>query len=149
MLVDVCKLIIINTIGLDMFQKLFPPVFLFKLCKLLIFSQCFYFINTSNSPNISQQNQLISTEKNCTGTILVAADRSFPEINSSLSSSEGRICPSIDVRNRVSNLDVLRGCRVVEGSVHIVLIDHANETDYDSVSFPELREITQYLLLYR
>lgn len=60
-----------------------------------------------------------------------------------------RICQSVDIRNSVHNLKQLRGCRAVEGYVQIVLIDKANETDFDGYSFPELREITQYLLLYR
>jgi insulin receptor len=37
----------------------------------------------------------------------------------------------------------------VEGFVRVVLIDRANETDYDWFSFPELHEITDYLLVYR
>lgn len=60
-----------------------------------------------------------------------------------------RICQSVDIRNSVANLNQLRGCRAVEGYVQIVLIDRANETDFDGYSFPELREITQYLLFYR
>nr|AVT56266.1 insulin receptor 1 [Jadera sanguinolenta] len=43
----------------------------------------------------------------------------------------------------------LKGCHVVEGFVQIVLIDNANETDYANISFPELKEITGFLLLYR
>lgn len=38
---------------------------------------------------------------------------------------------------------------MIEGFLQIVLIDHANETSFESLSFPELREITGYLLLYR
>jgi hypothetical protein len=38
---------------------------------------------------------------------------------------------------------------VVEGFVRVVLIDRANESDYDKVTFPELHEITDYLLVYR
>jgi insulin receptor len=37
----------------------------------------------------------------------------------------------------------------VEGFVRVVLIDRANESEYDKFSFPELREITGYLLIYR
>lgn len=63
--------------------------------------------------------------------------------------ARGRICGSVDVRNKVRELEQLRGCTVVEGFVQIVLIDHANASDFDNVSFPELREITCYLILYR
>ncbi|PNF38775.1 Insulin receptor [Cryptotermes secundus] len=61
----------------------------------------------------------------------------------------GKICRSMDIRNRVQALQRLSGCRVVEGFVRVVLIDRANETDYYRFSFPELREITDYLLVYR
>lgn len=59
------------------------------------------------------------------------------------------VCQSKDIRNRAENLNLLRGCSVIEGYLQIVLIDHANDTSYESLSFPELREITGYLLLYR
>jgi hypothetical protein len=55
----------------------------------------------------------------------------------------------MDIRNRVQALQRLRGCRVVEGFVRVVLIDRANQTDYNGFSFPELHEITDYLLVYR
>lgn len=61
----------------------------------------------------------------------------------------GRICRSMDIRNKVQALQRLSGCRVVEGFVRVVLVDHANETDYEQYSFPELHEITDYLLVYR
>ncbi|XP_071446667.1 insulin-like peptide receptor isoform X2 [Hetaerina americana] len=59
------------------------------------------------------------------------------------------VCQSVDIRNSVKYLERLRGCRVVEGFVQILLIDHAVEDSYTNVSFPELREITGYLFLYR
>lgn len=61
----------------------------------------------------------------------------------------GKVCRSMDIRNKVQALQKLSGCRVVEGFVRVVLIDRANETDYDRFSFPDLHEITDYLLVYR
>ena len=55
----------------------------------------------------------------------------------------------MDIRNKVEAFKRLSGCRVVEGFVQIVLIDHASESNFANLSFPELREITDYLLLYR
>jgi len=49
----------------------------------------------------------------------------------------------------VEALERLQGCRVVEGFVQIVLIDHATDSSFTNLSFPDLREITHYLLLYR
>lgn len=60
-----------------------------------------------------------------------------------------KICQSTDIRNSVNMFSQLRGCQVVEGFVQIVLIDNADESDYANISFPELTEITDYLLLYR
>ncbi|KAG8249017.1 hypothetical protein J6590_029365 [Homalodisca vitripennis] len=60
-----------------------------------------------------------------------------------------RICPSVDIRNSVEKLELLRGCRVVEGHVHIVLMERPEEADFRNVSLPELREITDYLMFYR
>lgn len=59
------------------------------------------------------------------------------------------VCGSKDIRNSVKNLKELRGCRVIEGFLIITLIDKYNETDYVDVSFPELTEVTDFVLLYR
>lgn len=59
------------------------------------------------------------------------------------------ICQSIDIRNNVVSFKVLRDCRVIEGFLQIVLIENNTEADFENVSFPELREITGYFLLYR
>ncbi|EZA49388.1 hypothetical protein DMN91_008927 [Ooceraea biroi] len=59
------------------------------------------------------------------------------------------ICQSIDIRNSVYFFSILKDCRVIEGFLQIVLIENNIEADFENVSFPELREITGYLLLYR
>lgn len=66
-----------------------------------------------------------------------------------ITKEDGKICRSMDIRNSVQALQRLSGCLVVEGFVRVVLIDRANETDYERFSFPELHEITDYLLVYR
>ncbi|XP_075217094.1 insulin-like receptor [Lycorma delicatula] len=71
-----------------------------------------------------------------------------PDTDISIKREEG-VCQSRDIRNSVREFSQLNGCRVVEGFVQIVLIDKANESEYANISFPELREITGYLLLYR
>ncbi|KAJ3657802.1 hypothetical protein Zmor_009582 [Zophobas morio] len=63
--------------------------------------------------------------------------------------SECRVCPTIDIRNHPHNLRVLRGCTRIEGHLKIVLIERAEAyTDFEHI-FPELREIRDYLLLFR
>ena len=47
------------------------------------------------------------------------------------------------------NLRVLRNCTVIEGYLAIILIENAKPGDFDAVSFPHLREVGSYLLLYR
>lgn len=59
------------------------------------------------------------------------------------------MCQSIDIRNSVANFEKLKGCRVVEGFVQILLIDRAEPSAYTDIVFPELVEITGYLILYR
>ncbi|XP_044591590.1 insulin-like receptor isoform X2 [Cotesia glomerata] len=64
-------------------------------------------------------------------------------------SFDGDVCQSIDIRNSVTQFSRLKGCRVVEGFVQILLIDHADDSAYANLTFPDLIEITGYLLLYR
>lgn len=60
-----------------------------------------------------------------------------------------KVCQSVDVRNSVESFANLRDCEVVEGFVQILLLDRANETSFANISFPKLREISGYLLLFR
>ncbi|XP_055527832.1 insulin-like receptor isoform X2 [Wyeomyia smithii] len=62
---------------------------------------------------------------------------------------KGEVCGSVDVRNSPSNLERLKDCVVVEGFVHILLIDKYSEASFENYSFPLLTEITEYLLLFR
>ncbi|XP_045482514.1 insulin-like receptor isoform X2 [Harmonia axyridis] len=66
-----------------------------------------------------------------------------------LSEYQDGICKSVDIRNSLETFERLRGCRVVEGFVQILLFDNVNKTLLSNISFPELMEITDYLLLYR
>ncbi|KZC13496.1 Insulin receptor, partial [Dufourea novaeangliae] len=59
------------------------------------------------------------------------------------------ICMSIDIRNTAMNFGIMKGCRVIEGFLQVVLIENNSEADFQNIQFPELREITGYLLLYR
>lgn len=59
------------------------------------------------------------------------------------------MCQSLDIRNGPEMFNLLSGCRVVEGFLQILLFDRFNETAYANLSFPELREITGYLMMYR
>ncbi|XP_052240273.1 insulin-like peptide receptor isoform X2 [Dreissena polymorpha] len=59
------------------------------------------------------------------------------------------ICNSKDIRNSVVNLQYLQNCTVIEGNLTILLIDSNSMDDYNKYSFPNLVEITEFLLLFR
>lgn len=63
--------------------------------------------------------------------------------------AEEIVCGNIDIRNTVKHFNKLEKCTVVEGYVRIVLIDNGTPKDYENLTFPDLREITDYLLLFR
>lgn len=62
-----------------------------------------------------------------------------------------RVCNSTEIQN--SNVlqfrDRLRGCTTIAGSLRIVLCDLMKEDDFEHLTFPELKEIRGFLLLYR
>ena len=62
---------------------------------------------------------------------------------------QGSICRDIDIRNKVESFYQLENCSVIEGSLSILLIEGATQEQYQTLSFPNLVEITDYLLLYR
>ncbi|XP_071481158.1 insulin-like peptide receptor isoform X2 [Diadema antillarum] len=55
----------------------------------------------------------------------------------------------MDIRNNVANFRKLENCTVIEGNLQILLIDHAQPSEYEGLSFPKLREITDYLMMFR
>ncbi|XP_071509334.1 insulin-like peptide receptor [Diadema antillarum] len=59
------------------------------------------------------------------------------------------VCGSMDIRNNVANFRKLENCTVIEGNLQILLIDHAQPSEYEGLSFPKLREITDYLMMFR
>uniref|UniRef100_A0A8B9L912 Tyrosine-protein kinase receptor n=1 Tax=Astyanax mexicanus TaxID=7994 RepID=A0A8B9L912_ASTMX len=67
--------------------------------------------------------------------------------------ASGEICgPHIDIRNDISEFKKLENCTVVEGYLQILLIGDKNHNPYQefrTLSFPKLRMVTDYLLLFR
>nr|QHI00146.1 insulin-like peptide receptor [Sepiella japonica] len=60
-----------------------------------------------------------------------------------------KLCPSIVIKNRVEQFNLLTDCTVIEGNLRILLLDYAKPEEYMSLRFPNLVEITDYLLMYR
>ncbi|KAK8400035.1 hypothetical protein O3P69_003018 [Scylla paramamosain] len=66
--------------------------------------------------------------------------------------SSQKICSSMDLRNNVEELARLCHCSIIEGYLHFVLQeqnDSASAAKLREFTFPELREITEHLLVYR
>ncbi|XP_068239141.1 insulin-like growth factor 1 receptor [Palaemon carinicauda] len=61
------------------------------------------------------------------------------------------ICGSRRIVNSVSQLRKLRGCSVIEGNLQIVLIESDEDisAEWERYSFPELVQITGFLLVFR
>lgn len=59
------------------------------------------------------------------------------------------VCSTIEIRNDASGFAQLRNCTVIEGHLAILLINYLPSNEDDSLKFPELVEITDYLFLYR
>lgn len=61
------------------------------------------------------------------------------------------ICGSRRIVNTVSQLRKLRGCSVIEGNLQIVLIESDRDisAEWEKYSFPELVQITGFLLVFR
>ncbi|XP_038573533.1 insulin receptor a isoform X2 [Micropterus salmoides] len=61
----------------------------------------------------------------------------------------GEVCPSKDIRNNVTNLQMLENCTVIEGHLKILLMFKTKPEDFRGLSFPKLIVVTDYLLLFR
>uniref|UniRef100_A0A665TGP9 Tyrosine-protein kinase receptor n=1 Tax=Echeneis naucrates TaxID=173247 RepID=A0A665TGP9_ECHNA len=56
---------------------------------------------------------------------------------------------SKDIRNNVTNLQTLENCTVIEGHLKILLMFRTKPEDFRGLTFPKLRVVTDYLLLFR
>uniref|UniRef100_A0ABM5ELH1 Tyrosine-protein kinase receptor n=1 Tax=Pogona vitticeps TaxID=103695 RepID=A0ABM5ELH1_9SAUR len=63
--------------------------------------------------------------------------------------SRAEVCPSIDIRNNISNFSLLENCTVIEGHLQILLLFQTKAEDFRGLSFPMLTMVTDYLLLFR
>ncbi|KAM9097937.1 insulin receptor isoform X1 [Sarcophilus harrisii] len=61
----------------------------------------------------------------------------------------GEVCPSMDIRNNLTQLNMLEHCSVIEGNLQILLMFKTKPEDFRDLSFPKLTMITEYLLLFR
>ncbi|MEQ2214606.1 hypothetical protein XENOCAPTIV_013911, partial [Xenoophorus captivus] len=59
------------------------------------------------------------------------------------------LCQSKNIRNNVTNLRSLENCTIIEGHLKILLMFGAKTEDFRGASFPKLRVVTDYVLLFR
>uniref|UniRef100_A0A3B5KQJ5 Insulin receptor b n=1 Tax=Xiphophorus couchianus TaxID=32473 RepID=A0A3B5KQJ5_9TELE len=59
------------------------------------------------------------------------------------------VCQSKNIRNNVTNLRSLENCTIIEGHLKILLMFGAKSGDFQGLSFPKLRVVTDYVLLFR
>uniref|UniRef100_A0A665TR81 Tyrosine-protein kinase receptor n=1 Tax=Echeneis naucrates TaxID=173247 RepID=A0A665TR81_ECHNA len=64
-------------------------------------------------------------------------------------STNQQICSNKDIRNNVTNLQTLENCTVIEGHLKILLMFRTKPEDFRGLTFPKLRVVTDYLLLFR
>uniref|UniRef100_A0A671YVM9 Tyrosine-protein kinase receptor n=1 Tax=Sparus aurata TaxID=8175 RepID=A0A671YVM9_SPAAU len=58
-------------------------------------------------------------------------------------------CQSKDIRNNVTNLQSLENCTIIEGHLKILLMFKTKTEDFRGLSYPKLRVVTDYVLLFR
>ncbi|KAL0901343.1 hypothetical protein ABMA27_006622 [Loxostege sticticalis] len=59
------------------------------------------------------------------------------------------LCPSLDIRGSPEQMQKLRGCQIIEGQLSIVLMEHSTPRNFENITFPELREVTDFIKIYR
>ncbi|CAH0560368.1 unnamed protein product [Brassicogethes aeneus] len=63
---------------------------------------------------------------------------------------QSKICPTLDIRNDIVQLNKLKNCTAVTGNLSIVLLEKVKSpAEYEKYVFPDLTEITGYLVLYK
>uniref|UniRef100_A0A7N8Y4L7 Tyrosine-protein kinase receptor n=1 Tax=Mastacembelus armatus TaxID=205130 RepID=A0A7N8Y4L7_9TELE len=56
---------------------------------------------------------------------------------------------SMDIRNNVTNFQLLDNCTIIEGHLKILLMFKTKTEDFRGLSYPKLRVVTDYVLLFR
>lgn len=75
------------------------------------------------------------------------------EASSPPASKQPKICPGVHLRNDLKSFEQLRGCNIIDGPLTVALISNKTHPfqpkDFDTLTFPDLTEITEYLLFFR
>lgn len=64
-----------------------------------------------------------------------------------------KVCSGVHIRNDLKSFEQLRGCVKIDGPLTIALVSNQTHPyvpkDYENITFPELIEVTEYLLFFR
>lgn len=64
-----------------------------------------------------------------------------------------KICTGVHIRNDLKSFEQLSGCNVIDGPLTIALVSNQTHPyepkDYENITFPDLIEVTEYLLFFR
>ncbi|GJQ65343.1 putative tyrosine-protein kinase receptor [Trypoxylus dichotomus] len=60
-----------------------------------------------------------------------------------------KYCTNGDMREFLSDFKQLEGCKILIGNLQVVLFDRATKQSFENISFPELEEVTGFLLFYQ
>ncbi|XP_063706959.1 insulin-like receptor isoform X2 [Culicoides brevitarsis] len=97
---------------------------------------------------------ICSTKKLLLVLLLLNSFSMFSLVNAQLvplsDTKEPGLCPSTDIRNSPDGLARLENCTVIEGFLQILMIDDKHDASkYENYSFPNLVEVTDYIIIYR
>ncbi|XP_058448566.1 insulin-like growth factor 1 receptor isoform X2 [Malaya genurostris] len=62
---------------------------------------------------------------------------------------DNRFCRNVDIRNNLHRLNHIRNCTVITGFLQLVLLERIQSHEFAEFQFPNLREVTGFVLFFR
>ncbi|XP_055549654.1 insulin-like growth factor 1 receptor isoform X2 [Wyeomyia smithii] len=62
---------------------------------------------------------------------------------------DDHFCKNVDIRNNLERLNKIKNCTVITGFLQLVLIERIPSQEFDKFQFPNLREVTGFVLFFR
>ncbi|XP_055632635.1 insulin-like receptor [Toxorhynchites rutilus septentrionalis] len=61
---------------------------------------------------------------------------------------EDSLCNDVDIRHHLRELHMIENCTVITGYLQFVMIERTSQQEFDKYQFPNLREVTGFVLFY-
>jgi hypothetical protein len=61
--------------------------------------------------------------------------------------ADAKRCSSMDIKHNIERFKNLTGCSIIEG--HLIISGFKDDQALTNLSFPELREVTEYVIFYQ